>query len=573
MTDIETHGFKATRAIIKDYATASLEVRLFEASYIHDPDAATLADITAPEITGGTYAPTALTGVAWDDTRDRPALIADDVTVTGIAATVGAYVVAKAGTGDLIQDCTFPAIDLSLGGELPIQFENGAIADSADDDSDLVALDARVSALEAATDTPDSIDIDTGTTGSLPKTRLRTTYTATLRGQWNPPELEGNYPALMLGVAVFSDITPAIPGPILGVLSVNLPDAALGGVPTWADTPPSWLLADTEAGAGFAGLLIPLSFSPVVGGPIWARGTYTDAAGDLAELFVYVPDMPADDTADITFYVLIEGDVITFDVPAPAATGTTGAPVTHDHALHFRTAADRVGFVPATGHGFAGTVHDVSAALADLDGRSGGSSSPQATVIVPPVGRTAGSGTQVMAELVPMSGGGGPLAIDAGNQLLALTRHAGQTLAQLGVIVTATDLADGEQVEVSCYHAQADGTPGTRAWTQLITVGTTTGAIIVTGLALAMPTGECFLAVANLSGNSGAVSLSAGTAPLAGRWAAMDNPNLTAPLVVTSVSSASADMSAFQIRSSSAGSSSIGVDASTTFPVIGGLTA
>lgn len=185
-----------------------------------------------------------------------------------------------------------------------------------------------------------------------------------------------------------------------------------------------------------------------------------------------------------------------------------------------------------------------------------------------PAARYTGS-TPVMSMLVPLVSAGSTVAITAGQHALAPTRGNGGTLASLGILVSATSLTSGQTVEINCYADQADGTPGARLWSQTVTVGTTTGTITVTGLSLTLPVGPCWIGLLNPSGNAGSVTLRSGVATTSPRFVAMQNGNWFPMLDLTGVAASSTDMSAYLLRASSAGSTSLGVGGLTTFPVIG----
>jgi hypothetical protein len=79
--------FKATRGYLQAYGDASavLKVGVYDETVIDNEDelVVKITDLSS-EVTGGTYAATTLTGVAWDLTGDLPALRADDVTIEGL---------------------------------------------------------------------------------------------------------------------------------------------------------------------------------------------------------------------------------------------------------------------------------------------------------------------------------------------------------------------------------------------------------------------------------------------------------------------------------------------------------
>lgn len=139
------------------------------------------------------------------------------------------------------------------------------------------------------------------------------------------------------------------------------------------------------------------------------------------------------------------------------------------------------------------------------------------------------------------------------------------------MLVSATSLTGSQTIEISCYNDLGDWTPGTRAWTQSLTIGTSTGWISASSLSLAMPTGGCWISVLNPSGNAGTVTLRTGTPTMSPAHTGMANGTFTPVWKLTSVASATSDASAYTIRSTSTGSGVYGVDAAATFPILGAL--
>jgi hypothetical protein len=184
--------------------------------------------------------------------------------------------------------------------------------------------------------------------------------------------------------------------------------------------------------------------------------------------------------------------------------------------------------------------------------------------------RTTGS-TVIATPIIPVVNGATTLAIALGDQYFTRANHSGQTLTTLGILVSATSLTGSQTIEICCYNDLGDWTPGTRIWTQSITVGTSTGWISASSLSLAMPAGPCWISVLNPSGNAGTVTLRTGTPTMAPAHTQMAAGSFTPVWKLTSVASATSDASAYTIRSSSTGSGVYGVDASTTFPIVGAL--
>jgi len=184
--------------------------------------------------------------------------------------------------------------------------------------------------------------------------------------------------------------------------------------------------------------------------------------------------------------------------------------------------------------------------------------------------RTTGS-TVIATPVVPVDAGATTRAIALGEQLFCRAIHSGQTLTKLYVMVSATSLTGSQTIEVCCYNDLGDGTPGTRAWTQNITVGTSTGTLDSGTVSLAVPTGACWFSILNPSGNAGTVTLRTGNPTTSPTHTQMANGSFTPVWNLTGVASATSDASAYLIRSASTGSTVYGVDAATTFPVLGAI--
>jgi hypothetical protein len=145
---VQANTFAITRATLGSRTGHALELSLWGNTYVHDPTAETIADITATEASGGTYARTALTGLSYDIASES--LLGDDVTVIGVAGTIGAYVISDPDDGDkLIADGTFPS--LAVSGDLPITPTDGAWAQYTDSAADIDALAAVLDTTGAAT--------------------------------------------------------------------------------------------------------------------------------------------------------------------------------------------------------------------------------------------------------------------------------------------------------------------------------------------------------------------------------------------------------------------------------------
>lgn len=185
--------------------------------------------------------------------------------------------------------------------------------------------------------------------------------------------------------------------------------------------------------------------------------------------------------------------------------------------------------------------------------------------------RTTGS-TPIATPIVAIANGPTTRALALGEQLFCRALHTGQTLTKLYVLVSATSLTGSQTIEVECYNDQGDSTPGTRVWAQSITVGTSTGTLDSGTVSLAMPTGPCFIAVLNPSGNAGTVTLRVGSPMGAAMHTAMQNGIFAPVLNLTSVASSTSDASAYLLRSASTGNNVLGIDASATFPIIGAIT-
>lgn len=129
---VELFTFAATRGQLQFYAGRSLKALALDATVIdnENPSIANVTDIDAAEVSGGTYARTAVTGAEWDLSGTAPAVRADDLTIAGLVVTdpdvVGAVVVFDDATGALVWGIRFDPI--SVTGDLPIQWGSGTVA-------------------------------------------------------------------------------------------------------------------------------------------------------------------------------------------------------------------------------------------------------------------------------------------------------------------------------------------------------------------------------------------------------------------------------------------------------------
>lgn len=202
--------------------------------------------------------------------------------------------------------------------------------------------------------------------------------------------------------------------------------------------------------------------------------------------------------------------------------------------------------------------------LSILDSRS----SEKITII--PQSAWQGTGADMTTPLVS-GNGAGTLAVAAGSMILALSIHSGQTVNVLEVQVSATSLTAGQGITIGCYAYNADGTIGLLLWSQVLTIGTSTGTIKVTGLSKVMPTGKCVIAVLNPSTNAGSVTLRAQTGQT-GRGLPIDfqNGGFAHSLITTGRSTMDADLSSVKFRSAVATNEL--APGATSFPIIGAWT-
>jgi hypothetical protein len=180
----------------------------------------------------------------------------------------------------------------------------------------------------------------------------------------------------------------------------------------------------------------------------------------------------------------------------------------------------------------------------------------------------AGTGADMMAPLVA-GAGAGTQAIVAGNFMIAKAFHRGQTITSLGVLVSATSLTAGQGISIGCYSYNSDGSFGKLLWSQTITIGTSTGAIKVTGISKVMPFGPCGIVVLNPSGNAGSVTLRTLTT-VPGQSLPIDMQNGSFGSVLGSTGRASLDSDLTSVKYRSAVSSNeIAQIYANAFPVVG----
>jgi len=192
-----------------------------------------------------------------------------------------------------------------------------------------------------------------------------------------------------------------------------------------------------------------------------------------------------------------------------------------------------------------------------------------ATTIIPQ-SAFAGTGADMMTPLVS-GNAAGTYALTAGSIIMALAIHSGQTVNVLEVHVSATSLTAGQAITIGCYAYNANGTIGALLWSQAVTIGTSTGAIKVTGLSKVMPTGRCAIAVLNPSTNAGSVTLRAQTSQT-GRGLPIDfqNGQFTHSLLTSGRSALDADFSSVLFRAAVATNEL--TPGPSSFPIIGAWT-
>lgn len=132
MAVVELFTFKATRGKLQWYADRDLEALVLDATPIdtEDPSIDDVNDFDSGEISGGTYARAAVSGVSWDTTGEIPALKADDLLFEGLdltePAVAGQVVIIDTGTGEPVAGIRFPPV--SVVGSLPIHWNAGTVA-------------------------------------------------------------------------------------------------------------------------------------------------------------------------------------------------------------------------------------------------------------------------------------------------------------------------------------------------------------------------------------------------------------------------------------------------------------
>lgn len=157
-------------------------------------------------------------------------------------------------------------------------------------------------------------------------------YTVTLGGGWNaagapvPPDF-GPFLAITSGLGGGSiDPAPPTPGTFDTQMGLALPLEPIVGVPTINDVPGTFQTTSQQAGADFAGLLIPLYVIPLIiaaGQPLWLRQDYIDADGGQTTAYVFFPDGLQAEPTDLQIYVILDpanGDptAVEINVVAPA---------------------------------------------------------------------------------------------------------------------------------------------------------------------------------------------------------------------------------------------------------------
>ena len=153
----------------------------------------------------------------------------------------------------------------------------------------------------------------------------------------------------------------------------------------------------------------------------------------------------------------------------------------------------------------------------------------------------------------------------------AYAAHSGQTIATIGINVQSSSLSAGQAATIVIYNEASDGGPGTVAWSEDITVGTSTG-YLSASISRALNYGGAWVFVLNKSTNAGSVTIRSFNPQVntTRQVVYMSNTIWYGIYDVTSVSSPP-DLSSYQYRS---GSTTAVLNAGnfTTFPVVGALT-
>ena len=195
---------------------------------------------------------------------------------------------------------------------------------------------------------------------------------------------------------------------------------------------------------------------------------------------------------------------------------------------------------------------------------------PQATRIKVVSSSRSYSGQVHMTPLVPGTGAG-TVVIPAGTMIGAYAAHSGQTIATIGINVQSSSLSAGQAATIVIYNEASDGGPGTVAWSEDITVGTSTG-YLSASISRALNYGGAWVFVLNKSTNAGSVTIRSFSPQVntTRQVVYMSNTTWYGIYDVTSVSSPP-DLSSYQYRSGST-TAVLNTGNFTTFPVVGALT-
>jgi hypothetical protein len=116
----------------------------------------------------------------------------------------------------------------------------------------------------------------------------------------------------------------------------------------------------------------------------------------------------------------------------------------------------------------------------------------------------SGTRTNHGSNLFRMGGTSTNGAISAGHMVLQKGHLTGGSPSYLVFVVTATSLSSGQVVYIVCYNESATtGLPSTLAWSQSVTVGTTTATYETAVSSKDIPTTGYAIGILNPSGNAG----------------------------------------------------------------------
>ena len=114
-------------------------------------------------------------------------------------------------------------------------------------------------------------------------------------------------------------------------------------------------------------------------------------------------------------------------------------------------------------------------------------------------GLTGGGGS-----LLFTNGSGSTISVATGALTLAPTDKTG-AIGYVGFYVTSSAMSSGQSVLVVCYNSDSYGKPSTLAWSQSVTVGTSSSSFLGAVLTQTIPT-QGWMGIFNPSTNAGSVT-------------------------------------------------------------------